>query len=171
MDFSSAYQDQTPEAYAARNSFVKEEFRLSWLFRQMRIGTKVALAWTRQRSEQHLFTTLNYGTQGCGITFSSPIFWGIDLDTDLMVYGRNGFDDASMNTTDWVWNASLKKSLGRKKQWTVKVLGFDILRQLSNIRNEVNAQGFVERRYNTIPSYVMCNIMYRLDVKPSRGRR
>lgn len=171
VDFSSAYQDQTPEAYAARNSVVKEEFRLSWLFRQMRIGTKVALAWTRQRSEQHLFTTLNYGTQGCGITFSSPIFWGIDLDTDLMVYGRNGFDDASMNTTDWVWNASLKKSLGRKKQWTVKVLGFDILRQLSNIRNEVNAQGFVERRYNTIPSYLMCNIMYRLDVKPSRGRR
>lgn len=97
-----------------------------------------------------------------------PLVFGIDLDTDLMVYCRRGYSDTSMNTTDWVWNASLSKALGRRKQWLIKAVGFDILSQLSNVRKVVNAQGRTETWYNTMPSYATLHIVYRLDIKPKK---
>lgn len=168
VDFASASLQQEPVVHAVGSTVLKEDFRLDYRIRQMRIGTKATFAWTRQNSEQQLYRLQKYGTQGYGITFTSPLCWGIDFDTDLMVYKRFGYSEASMNTTDWVWNASLMKNLGERKQWTVKAIGFDLLRQLSSVRRDINAQGFVERSYNTIPSYVLFSLMYRLDIKPKK---
>ncbi len=168
VDYSSAQSSREPMLHAVRNTIVKEELRLDYHINRMRIGAKGAFEWTGQQSEQHLFGHLKYGTKGYGITFSSPLLWGIDLDTDLMVYNRFGYDDASMNMTDIVWNASLMKPMGKRKQWIVKFIGFDILRQLSTVRREINAQGYTERRYNSMPSYVTLSVFYRLDIKPKK---
>ena len=86
-----------------------------------------------------------------------------------MAYYRRGYADASMNTTDWVWNAELSRPLGRRKQWLIKAIGFDLLQQIPNVRREVNNQGWQETRYNTKPSYVMLHVVYRLDVKPKKS--
>lgn len=169
-DISSTFSVPELRTNNVRNTIIKEDFRLDYRINRMRLGTKVTFSWTGQYSEQDLFAYRKYGTQGYGITFSSPVCWGIDLDTDFMVYKRFGYSDVSMNTTDWVWNASLMKGLGRSRQWIVKAVAFDILRQLSNVRRDINAQGYVERRYNTMPSYVLLSVMYRLDIKPKGGR-
>ena len=89
-------------------------------------------------------------------------------DTDLMVYCRRGYNDASMNTTNWVWNASLSKAFGKREQWVIKANGFDLLHQISTVRRTVNAQGRTETWYNTIPSYATLHIVYRLDIKSKK---
>ena len=73
-----------------------------------------------------------------------------------------------MNTTDWVWNASLSKAFGKRKQWLLRAVGFDILGQLSNIRRTVNAQGRTETWYNTTPAYASLHLTYRFDMKPKK---
>ena len=103
------------------------------------------------------------------MTLSTPLIWGIHFGTDIMAYYRRGYTDASMNTTDWVWNAELSRPLGRRKQWLIKAIGFDLLQQIPNVRREVNNQGWQETRYNTKPSYVMLHVVYRLDVKPKKS--
>ena len=85
-----------------------------------------------------------------------------------MAYLRRGYTDASMNTTDWVWNASLAKAFGKRKQWLLRAVGFDILQQLSNIRRTVNAQGRTETWYNTTPAYASLHLTYRFDMKPKK---
>ena len=85
-----------------------------------------------------------------------------------MAYSRRGYNDPTMNTTDWVWNASLAKTLGKKQQWIIKANAFDLLQQIANIRKTVNVQGRTETWYNTIPSYLTLHVVYRLDVKPKK---
>lgn len=115
--------------------------------------------------EPFCYTSLN-----CGLSVTANLPWGIDLSTDLMAYTRCGYDDPQMNTTDWVWNAQLSRAMGKRKQWVVKATGFDLLQQLSSIKQEVNAQGRIETWHNTTPSYAIVTLMYRLDVKPKERK-
>lgn len=85
-----------------------------------------------------------------------------------MAYYKRGYSDASMNTTNWVWNAEVSRPFGKKKQWIIKAVRFDILHQIPNVSRSVNAQGWTESKYNTKPSYAMLTITYRLDVKPKQ---
>ena len=85
-----------------------------------------------------------------------------------MAYCRRGYAEKAMNTTDWVWNLTLSKALGKSKQWVVKAIGFDILHQLPNTQRSVNAQGRTEIRYNTVSSYALLSLTYRLDIKPKK---
>lgn len=126
------------------------------------------LKWNRLVSLSGVFTPFSYLDVNYGISATSPLAWGIDLDTELMAYCRRGYAEKAMNTTDWVWNLTLSKAFGRSKQWVVKATGFDILHQLPNTQRTVNAQGRTEVRYNTVSSYALLTLTYRLDIKPKR---
>lgn len=151
------------------NSLIQEhEFTLTYSINKVRVAFRGNANWTQMRSEQHLFSKFSYTDFNYGLSYSSPLVWGIDFETDIMAYYRRGYNDASMNTTNWVWNAQLSKAFGRRKQWLTKVCGFDILHQISTVRRTVNAQGRTETWYNTIPSYAILSVVYRLDVKPKK---
>ncbi len=126
------------------------------------------MRWSRQKSLSNVFEPFCYLDVNYGVSATTPVLWGIDLQTDLMVYSRRGYEDPTMNTTDWVWNLQLSKAFGRRKQWIVKAIGFDILHQLPNIKRMVNAQGRTETRYNTRPAYALLTLTYRLDIKPNK---
>ena len=84
--------------------------------------------------------------------------------TDLTMYGRRGYQQREMNTTDWVWNAQLTRSFLDGKL-IAKLKGFDILQQLSNTRYAMNAQGRTESWHNGIPHYVMLLLSWQFNVK------
>lgn len=154
------------------NSLIQEhELTLTYSINKVRLAFRGNANWTQMRSEQHLFSKFSYTDFNYGLSFSSPLAWGIDFETDIMAYYRRGYNDASMNTTNWVWNAQLSKAFGKRKQWLVKACGFDILHQISTVRRTVNAQGRTETWYNTIPSYAILSVAYRLDVKPKKGSK
>lgn len=152
------------------NSILNDEFRLDYRFESFSISALANVKWTRLSSRNENFNNFSYTDFNYGISLSTPLLWGIDLSTDIMAYNRRGYSYASMNTTDWVWNASLSRALGKSKQWVVKMIGFDLLRQLSNVKHIVNAQGRTETWYNTVPSYATLHVVYRLDIKPKKRR-
>ena len=154
------------------NSLIQEhELTLTYSINKVRLAFRGNANWTQMRSEQHHFSKFSYTDFNYGLSFSSPLAWGIDFETDIMAYYRRGYNDASMNTTNWVWNAQLSKAFGKRKQWLAKACGFDILHQISTVRRTVNAQGRTETWYNTIPSYAILSVAYRLDVKPKKGSK
>ena len=168
VDFADDEGQETPRALAAKNISQKGEVRVDYRTGQLTLGAKAALEWTRMRSESHAFTTFDYYDYQYGLTLATPLFWDIDLATDLMAYCHRGYADPAMNTTDWVWNAQLSKAFGRRKQWVVKATGFDLLHQIANVRRNVNAQGRTETWYNTIPAYATIHVVFRLDVLPKQ---
>ena len=93
---------------------------------------------------------------------------GLELTTDFTVYSRRGYNDALMNDDHLVWNLRLERSFFKGKNLTVGVEWFDLLGELSNVRQTINAQGMVETWYNTIPQYTMLRVSYRLNRKPKK---
>jgi len=166
VDFSS---DGTATALLKVNNIrLREMFTLSWDVGRATIRSKVDLRWNHLKSLSGVFEPFSYLDVSYGLSGSTPLVWGIDLQTDIMAYCRRGYDDPTMNTTDWVWNLQLSRAFGKRKQWVVKAIGFDLLQQLPNIRRMVNAQGRTETRYNTQPSYAMLTLTYRLDIQPRK---
>lgn len=166
VDYSS--DSETPQRVAADRWTIADRLTLRYRINTVSVGGKVDFAWNRLRSRDGIFAPFHYTDINYGVTLGMPLPGGIDLSTDLMLYTRRGYDDPSMNTSDWVWNLQMMKTFGPSKQWTVKAIGFDLLRQLPTIRRVVNAQGSTETRYNSQPAYAIVTLAYRLDIKPRR---
>lgn len=168
MGFANDGTEQAGRTLAFDNVALNDELTINYRINKIRIGAKAAAQWTSIESHEPGFSDFSYTDYSYGLTFYSPILWGIDFSTDIMAYSRRGYNDPTMNTTDWVWNASLAKTLGKKQQWIIKANAFDLLQQIANIRKTVNVQGRTETWYNTIPSYLTLHVVYRLDVKPKK---
>ena len=168
MGFANDGTEQAGRTLAFDNVALNDELTINYRINKIRIGAKAAAQWTSTESREPGFSDFSYTDYSYGLTFYSPILWGIDFSTDIMAYSRRGYNDPTMNITDWVWNASLAKTLGKKQQWIIKANAFDLLQQIANIRKTVNVQGRTETWYNTIPSYLTLHVVYRLDVKPKK---
>ncbi|MDE6652571.1 MAG: hypothetical protein K2K08_09270 [Paramuribaculum sp.] len=164
-DYSS--DSDKPVRSEVDNWNIRNDLAASYeIMRGLMITSKINLAWTSLHSRSNLFNTFDYADVNYGIGVKYTLPGGVNLDTDLMAYCRRGYEDISMNTTDWVWNLQLSKSFGKTKQFTAKAIGFDLLHQLPTIKQVVNPQGRTETRYNSQPAYAILTIAYRLDIKP-----
>ncbi len=164
-DYSS--DSDKPVRSEVDNWNIRNDLTASYeIMRGLMITSKCNLAWASLHSRSNLFNTFDYAdiNYGLGVKYKLP--GGLELDTDLMAYCRRGYEEPSMNTTDWVWNLQLSKSFGKTKQFTAKAIGFDLLHQLPTVKQVVNAQGRTETRYNSQPAYAILTLAYRLDIKP-----
>ncbi len=150
-----------------RQTYVNETMKLDFAYRQWRAGLKAGVNWTNARSNRQGFTTVNAVDYNYGLSARIPLPGGVELNTDLTLFSRRGYEDRSMNTDELVWNARLAKSV-MKGRLTFMVDGFDILGQLNNVRRTLNAQGRTETYYNVVPRYVMAHVLFRLNIPPRK---
>lgn len=112
--------------------------------------------------------TYNF-SYGANATVNMP--WGMSLSTDLGEDSRRGYDDASMNTNELIWNAQLSQSFLKNKVATLSVQWYDILRQRSNISRSLSATQRTDTWTNAINSYVMVHFIYRLNLLGNKEAR
>ncbi len=131
------------------------------------LGFSSDVAWNRYTSDRSTFQNINAWQYRIGANAIVHLPWKFDLTTDLTLYGRTGYNDASLNTADVVWNARLARALFKGK-WVVMLDGFDILGQLSNVTRTINAQGRTETYTNVLPRYGLLHIMYKFQKQPKK---
>ena len=119
-------------------------------------------------SRREGFNRINAGDYSVGFNTTINLLWKFQVSTDITMFARRGYQQAEMNTTDWVWNGQLTRSFC-KGHLLAKVQGFDILHQLSSIQYVVNAQGRTESWHNSIPSYLMCSLSWRFNINPKKS--
>lgn len=147
--------------------------------------------WQHATSGRTGFQTRNTWEVGYGPTLTYKPVRDAHFQTSFRIYQRRGYDDDSMNDDSFIWNASfsysfdfrrssyhssssgadggsIRKTGTGKRPWTVSLTAQDILRQLSNTRRVLNAQGITETWYNTVPSYVMLHVFYRFSKSPQK---
>lgn len=169
VDFAIGNTTGKPVRSAVDNYSLKEELSLNYrTINGLHIGAKGQVTYTAQTSNRPAFRNAEWADYSYGLTLTWPIVNQLSFETDIMAYARRGYTDTALNTTEWVWNASLSYAFGRKKAWLVRAVGFDLLHQLSSVRREVNEQGYTETWYNTVPSYATLHLVYRLDIKPKK---
>ena len=131
------------------------------------LGFSSDVAWNRYTSDRSTFQNINAWQYRIGTNAIVHLPWKFDLTTDLTLYGRTGYADASLNTADVVWNARLARALFKGK-WVVMLDGFDILGQLSNVTRTINAQGRTETYTNVLPRYGLLHFIYKFQKRPKQ---
>lgn len=89
---------------------------------------------------------------------------GFTLNTNLHENSRRGYNDPSSNTNELIWNGQLSKTFLRDKTLVVALHVYDLLAQQSNYDRWVGATGRSDTRYNSVNSYAMLHVRYRLNM-------
>ena len=121
---------------------------------------------TYNKAKNKLQPTSNLETwqfsYGPSMTLTAP--WGTSLNTSLSINSRRGYNDSSMNTDEFVWNAQLSQSFLKGKPLTIMLQFYDILRQQSTFSRAISATSRTDTEYNAINSYAMLHVIYRLNL-------
>ena len=121
---------------------------------------------TYNKAKNKLLPTSNLETwqfsYGPSMTLTAP--WGTSLNSSLSINSRRGYNDSSMNTDEFVWNAQLSQGFLKGKPLTIMLQFYDILRQQSTFSRAISATSRTDTEYNAINSYAMLHVVYRLNL-------
>jgi len=109
---------------------------------------------------------------GANMMLTAP--WGTQLSTGINMNSRRGYNDASMNTNELIWNAQLSQSFLRGNALTLMLQFYDILHQQSTFSRSITAMQRSDTEYNAITNYAMLHVVYKLNLfgglKARQGR-
>ena len=149
------------------NWLLYQYLRLAYQWGDIKLGANGTMQHRTLTSQRQNFQTIHTWDFNYGLTCEYQMPLKLQLATDMKMYSRRGYGDSSMNTNDLVWNASLTRPLLNGRM-LLKVEGYDLLNQLSAVYNSYNAQGRSETWCNSIPSYVMLHLTWKINVQPRK---
>jgi len=85
--------------------------------------------------------------------------YSINISNDLSLTAREGY--STFNQNEVVWNASIDKSMFKKKA-TLSLKLYDILQQRLNVRETIGDNYRTLSRFNTLTSYFMLSFTYKI---------
>lgn len=154
--------------------------------RSTQLGERLGGSWRNDWMELELNGSMNYNharnelqpksnldtwqfTYGADINFTLP--WGMSLSTDAHMNSRRGFNDNSMNTNEFIWNAQIGQSFLKGKPLTVTLQFYDLLHRQSNFSRNISAYSRSDVEYNAINSYAMLHVIYRMNLFGTKEAR
>lgn len=103
---------------------------------------------------------LNYGANA---TTAIYLPWDLTLESDINYSTNSGYADG-FEQNEWLWNASLQKTIFKQKNGTIRFKIYDILQQRSSISRSVTSNYIRDTTTNTLTSYFMVHFVYRFNI-------
>lgn len=142
-------------------------YRNSWL--EVELDGTLNYTHTRNllQSQSNLDTwQFSYGGS---VTVYMP--WGMSIATNMHENSRRGYNDNSMNTNELIWNAQINQPFLKGNALNVSLQFYDILHKQSNFSRTINAMQRSDTQYNSINSYAMLHVVYRLNLFGGKASR
>lgn len=149
------------------NERLAASYRNSWF----ELELNGQLEYTHARSELQENNNLDTWTFSYGGSMMVTAPWGTQLSTNLNMNSRRGYNDASMNTNELIWNAQVSQSFLRGNALTLSLQFYDILKEQSTFSRTISAMSRTDMEYNAITSYAMLHVIYRLNLFGGMGAR
>ncbi len=159
LDRTSDSQESTTRS-TTLGERISGSYRNDWLEFELN-GSLEYLHARSVLQENNNMDTWTY-SYGGSVMLTAP--WGTQLSTGLNMNSRRGYNDASMNTNELIWNAQLSQSFLRGNALTVSLQFYDILHQQSNFSRALTAMQRSDTEYNAITSYAMLHVIYKLNI-------
>ena len=101
-----------------------------------------------------------------GGTLNARVFlpWRLTIASDINYAASGGDLPANFQLNEWIWNASVQKTLFRQNNGTLTFNVFDILQQRRTIQRNVTANFIQDTQTNTITSFFMVSFIYRFNI-------
>ncbi len=119
-------------------------------------------SWQYATSKRERFNTVDAMNYSAWLDGVLELPANIQIRSNLNYLARRGYQEAAMNTDQWLWNASATKSI-LKGNVVFKLTAVDLLGQVDPVSLSVNAQGRTESWSNTLPRYVMLSVLWRIN--------
>ena len=142
-------------------------YRNNW----MELELNGSLEYMHARSELQSNNNLDTWTFSYGGSLQLTAPWGTQLSTSMNMNSRRGYNDASMNTNELLWNAQLSQSFLKGNALTLSLQLYDILHQQSTFSRAVDAMRRSDTEYNAITNYAMLHVIYRLNIFGGGNKR
>ena len=162
--------DYVTERSTVQNFAVQQNLRFNAKIKRVILDGSIGARYWHATSARKNFQTINSFDVTYGLNIQLPLPGQFAFSTDCKLYQRAGYSDASMNDLRFVANAHLEKTFLRGRL-NVALEGYDIFGGLSNVTKVINAQGIVETWYNSLPSYAMIQVSYKLSQPPKKRNR
>lgn len=166
------YQNDLHESIknTTRTTSVMSNLRGSWRKSIVEVSLDASVNYNHSRNK--LQSAVNLDTWQFAYGGSLNIFapWGTSLSTDIHNQSRRGYNDKSMNTNELIWNAQISQSFLKGRPLTISLQFYDILNKQSNYSRSISDIMRSDTQYNTIHSYAMVHVIYRLNLFNGKSR-
>lgn len=165
----------TPMSSTVNNFMLGGQEKVDWNpSEHAQLSLSAAGRWNPITGSRAGFQTINAADFHVGLNtmFNVPTFFCAgqklyQFSTSLTAYCHRGYQASEMNTTEWIWNAQLSKSL-LQGRLLLKLQGLDLLGQYKRRRFVLDAQGRTETTTNGLGRYAMFTIAWNLIKTPKR---
>ena len=165
------FQDNESKKNTTKSSTIMERLQASWRKDWVEIALDGSINYTHTNNELQKQSNLDTKqfTYGGSLNIYTPS--GASLTTEIHNQCRRGYSDNSINTNELVWNAQISQSFLKGKPLTISIQFYDILKNLSSYSRNISAMQRSDVEYNTINSYIILHIIYRLNIFGGKDAR
>lgn len=156
----SAVADKNVTQSSTIGERLAASYRNSWLEFEL----NGSLNYTHSTNDLQAQSNLDTWDFSYGASANVQMPWNMMLATNIDMNSRRGYSDASMNTNELIWNAQLSQSLLKGNALTLSLQFYDILKQKSNFSRMIDAYRRTDTEYNSVNSYAMLHVIYRLNL-------
>lgn len=164
VGYVSVDRDANSQKSTTRTTTLGERLAASYRNDWLEFELNGSLEYMHARSELQSNNDLDTWTFSYGGSLQLTAPWGTQLSTSMNMNSRRGYNDASMNTNELIWNAQLSHSFLRGNALTLSLQLYDILHQQSTFSRTVDAMRRSDTEYNAITNYAMLHVIYRMNV-------
>ena len=154
-----------------RQTNISDNIRLNYRNDLIEVGVNGGLDYTFARNDVRESANLDTWSFNYGGNFQINCPWGTSFSTDITQESRRGYEDASMNTNELIWNAQLSQSFLKQNALTVSLQWYDILHERSNISRAISAMQRSDSWSNAINSYAMVHVIYNFSLFGNKEAR
>ena len=154
-----------------RNHEVSEQLGLSYRSKLLSVDLDGSFTYNHARNELRPQSNLDTWrfSYGGSVTLNLP--WNMSISTNIHEHSRRGYANEEMNTNELLWNAQISQGFLRRKALTISLQFYDILNKQSNFSRSINEMRRSDTEYNSIHSYAMLHVIYRLNLFGNRSDR
>lgn len=164
VGYVSINRDADSQKSTTKTTTFGERLAASYRNNWMELELNGSLEYMHARSELQSNNNLDTWTFSYGGSLQLTAPWGTQLSTSMNMNSRRGYNDASMNTNELIWNAQLSQSFLKGNALTLSLQLYDILHQQSTFSRTVDAMRRSDTEYNAITNYAMLHVIYRLNI-------
>ena len=164
VGYVSINRNADSQKSTTKTTTIGERLAASYRNNWVELELNGSLEYMHARSELQSNNNLDTWTFSYGGSLQLTAPWGTQLSTSMNMNSRRGYNDASMNTNELIWNAQVSQSFLKGNALTLSLQLYDILHQQSTFSRAVDAMRRSDTEYNAITNYAMLHVIYRLNI-------
>jgi len=171
VGYIDQYRDGNVSKMTTKSTTIAERLGFSYRNDWLEVELNGRVQYNKNSNAMQANSNLNTWAFNYGFNTTLQAPWGMQFTTSLNMSSRRGYSDAAANTNELIWNAQISQSFLTGKPLSVRLEFYDILGQQSNFSRTISAMSRTDNEYNSINSYVMLRLNYRLNLFGTKEMR